>query len=121
MRSHTHTTNTYTTTHTHTNPHHTHTTPTPHTQVVFNCIDYGEYFDCAVSSLCVALGLSYVTASSYGHMAIAECYPLVENPQRGPCWVCNNTPARGDLVDKITPDKITQLSDLLFLPKVGLL
>ena len=52
-------------------------------QVVFNCIDYGEYFDCAVASLCVSLSLPYVSASSYGHSAIAECYPSLSLPSNG--------------------------------------
>lgn len=52
-------------------------------QVVFNCIDYGEYFDYAVMSLCTSLSLPYITASSYGHTAIAECYPALDIPQKG--------------------------------------
>ena len=52
-------------------------------QVVFNCIDYGEYFDCAVASLCVSLSLPYVSASSYGHSAVAECYPSLSLPSNG--------------------------------------
>lgn len=52
-------------------------------QVVFNCIDYGEYFDYAVMSLCTSLSLPYITASSFGHTAIAECYPPLAIPQKG--------------------------------------
>ena len=52
-------------------------------QVVFNCIDYGEYFDYAVMSLCTSLSLPYITASSYGHTAITECYPVPAVPQKG--------------------------------------
>ena len=52
-------------------------------QVVFNCIDYGEYFDYAVVALCTSLSLPYITGSSFGHTAIAECYPSLAVPQKG--------------------------------------
>jgi len=52
-------------------------------QVIFNCIDYGEYFDYAVVSLCTSLSLPYITASSYGHTSIVECYPPLAVPQNG--------------------------------------
>lgn len=51
--------------------------------VIFNAIDYGEYFDYAVTSLCVSLGCHYVTGSSYGHTAICENYPVVRDPGKG--------------------------------------
>ena len=56
----------------------------PHNvKVVFNGIDYGEYFDYALTSLCTSLSLPYISASSYGHTAIAECYPVIDCPKRG--------------------------------------
>ena len=51
--------------------------------VIFNAIDYGEYFDYAVTSLCVSLGCHYVSASSYGHTSISENYTAVRNPGSG--------------------------------------
>ncbi len=92
-----------------------------HPQVVFNCIDYGEYFDTAVMSLCVCLGVPYITASSYGHTAIAECYPPGDLPGSGPCWVCNNAPAKKDVIEAVTPDKVAQLETVEFLPQVHVL
>ena len=86
--------------------------------MVFNCIDYGEYFDYSVTSLCASLSLPYISASSYGHTAIAECYPAVDYPSRGPCWACNNPPAGVEILQKITPRDIMQLESLDFLPKV---
>lgn len=85
--------------------------------MVFNCIDYGEYFDYAVMSLCTSLSLPYVTASSYGHTAIAECYPALAVPQKGPCWACNNCPAEQEVLQKVTPDKIQTLKNISFLPR----
>ena len=69
-------------------------------------------------SLCVSLSLPYLTASSYGHSAIAECYPPVELPQRGPCWVCNNAPANKEVVERVTPDRVGELASVEFLPQV---
>lgn len=86
--------------------------------MVFNCIDYGEYFDYAVTSLCSSLGLPYVSASSYGHTAIAECYPVVPYPTKGHCWACHKQPADVQVLRKITPKEILQLDSLSFLPKV---
>lgn len=88
-------------------------------QVVFNCIDYGEYFDSIVMSLCVCLSLPYLTASSYGHTGIAECYPPVDPPGSGPCWVCNNAPSNKDIIQAITPDKVSHLDTINFLPQVS--
>ncbi len=85
---------------------------------MFNCIDYGEYFDTAVMSLCVCLGVPYITASSYGHTAIAECYAPVDLPGNGPCWVCNNAPAKKEVIEAVTPDKVAQLETVEFLPQV---
>jgi molybdopterin/thiamine biosynthesis adenylyltransferase len=42
--------------------------------VIFNAIDYGESFDIAVQSLCLALGIPYVSASSYAYTALAEYF-----------------------------------------------
>ena len=86
--------------------------------MVFNCIDYGEYFDHSVTSLCSSLSLPYVSASSYGHTAIAECYPAVDYPSRGPCWACNNPPAGIEILQRVTPRDILLLESLDFLPKV---
>ncbi|CAI8045258.1 hypothetical protein GBAR_LOCUS25050 [Geodia barretti] len=85
--------------------------------VVFNGIDVGEYFDYAVTSLCVALGVSYVAASSYGHTAVVDCYPPPLLPRDGPCWACNNSPRDRDILSQLTPTHITQISSLSFLPE----
>ncbi|CAI8045259.1 SUMO-activating enzyme subunit uba-2 [Geodia barretti] len=91
---------------------------TKRSNVVFNGIDVGEYFDYAVTSLCVALGVSYVAASSYGHTAVVDCYPPPLLPRDGPCWACNNSPRDRDILSQLTPTHITQISSLSFLPEV---
>jgi molybdopterin/thiamine biosynthesis adenylyltransferase len=85
--------------------------------VIFNGIDVGEYFDYAVSSLCAALCLPYLSASSYGHSAVVDCYPSPLWPGDGPCWACNNTPSDTHTLSQLTPQHITRLSSLSFLPK----
>ncbi len=39
--------------------------------------------DYAVTSLCVALGLPYVAASSYGHTAVVDSFPVTDYPRQG--------------------------------------
>ncbi len=39
--------------------------------------------DYAVTSLCVALGLPYVAASSYGHTAVVDSFPVTDYPRKG--------------------------------------
>ena len=46
--------------------------------VIVNGIDYGEYFDYAVTSLSVSLGCDYVSGSSYGHTVISETTQRLE-------------------------------------------
>eukprot|EP00731_Ephydatia_muelleri_P030286 Em0021g809a len=79
--------------------------------------NYGEYFDYAVCSLCAQLSLPYVAASSYGHTAIAECYPVLARPKQGPCWGCNNAPAKKDVLQKLIPSLILDYKEIEFLPK----
>jgi hypothetical protein len=85
--------------------------------VIFNAIDYGEYFDYAVTSLCASLGRHYVSASSYGHTSISENYVAVRNPALGPCWACNNEPPNRSLLTKLTPEVIQNYSQIDFLPR----
>ena len=89
-------------------------------QVIFNGIDVGEYFDYAVTSLCVSVGVAYVAASSYGHSAVVDCYPSPFLPRDGPCWACNNSPNDRDILAQLVPPHITLLSSLSFIPKVML-
>ena len=89
-------------------------------QVIFNGIDVGEYFDYAVTSLCVSVGVAYVAASSYGHSAVVDCYPSPFLPRDGPCWACNNSPNDRDILAQLVPPHITLLSSLAFIPKVML-
>ena len=50
--------------------------------VIVNAIDYGEYFDYAVTSLSVSLECDYVSGSSYGHTVISENYPAVRDDNK---------------------------------------
>ncbi|KAI6652275.1 hypothetical protein LOD99_7290 [Oopsacas minuta] len=86
--------------------------------VVFNCIDFGEYFDFAVSSLCKSLRIHYLTGSSYGHTAISESFPYSPIlPNGGVCWGCNNSPQNLGVLLQLAPSSIQSLSSIAFIPK----
>ena len=86
--------------------------------VVFNCIDFGEYFDFAVTSLCKSLRIHYLTGSSYGHTAISESFPYSTFlPNGGPCWGCNNAPNDLTVLLQLTPHTIQSLGSIAFIPK----
>lgn len=81
--------------------------------VVFNAIDHGMFFDYAVTALCCALRVPYVTGASYGHTAIAEAF----SGQPGdPCWACHNAPPHeAAVLAQLAPDKARVLFGCLFI------
>ena len=86
--------------------------------VVFNCIDFGEYFDFAVTSLCKSLRVHYLSGSSYGHTAISESFPYSSFlPNGGPCWACNNAPQDLTVLLQLAPHSIQSLESIAFIPK----
>ena len=86
--------------------------------VVFNCIDFGEYFDFAVTSLCKSLKIHYLSGSSYGHTAISESFPFSPIlPNGGACWGCNNAPQNLAVLLQLAPSSIQSLSSIAFIPK----
>ena len=86
--------------------------------VVFNCIDFGEYFDFAVASLCKSLKIHYLSGSSYGHTAISESFPYSPIlPNGGPCWGCNNSPQNLGVLFQLAPSTIQTLQSIAFIPK----
>ena len=86
--------------------------------VVFNCIDFGEYFDFAVTSLCKSLKVHYLSGSSYGHTAISESFPYSSFlPNGGPCWGCNNAPQDLTVLLRLAPHSIQSLGSIAFIPR----
>ena len=73
-----------------------------HSDVIFNCIDHGSYFDFAVMSLCVSLEIPYITGSSYSHNALVEFFP----GKGGPCWGCHNMPDDIAILHALVPSKV---------------
>lgn len=54
--------------------------------VVFNCIDYGDRFDLAVSSLCMALKIPLIMGGTFATMLTIDYI----SPNEPPCFVCLN-------------------------------
>ena len=55
--------------------------------VVFNCIDYGVFFDRAVGVSASKLCIPYISGSSYAYTAIVNHF---SGRREHPCWVCQN-------------------------------
>jgi molybdopterin/thiamine biosynthesis adenylyltransferase len=52
--------------------------------VVFNCIDYGDKYDIAVASLCMALNLPLIQGGTFSTMFTIDFV----NPKGRPCFLC---------------------------------
>ena len=73
---------------------------------VYNCIDYGEFFDAAVASLCLALKLPLVMGGTFSTSMTVDYFP----PAGRPCFVCaDDATATAPNTKKITPDQIVEL------------
>jgi molybdopterin/thiamine biosynthesis adenylyltransferase len=70
---------------------------------VFNCIDYGDKFDLAVSSLCIKLGKPLCMGGTFATSITVDYF----DAQR-PCYLCSDDTLLSDkeLIMKISPDKI---------------
>ena len=62
--------------------------------MIFNGIDYGEWFDVAAASLAVSLGIPYNQASSYGLGWSFDSFAAVRPGNGGsePCYLCDKNP-----------------------------
>lgn len=83
--------------------------------VVFNCIDYGDKYDIAVASLCMALKLPLIMGGTFATMLTIDFI----NPDGRACFLCLGDEAKKnkELVEQISPDKILGLESVSFLPK----
>jgi hypothetical protein len=53
--------------------------------VIFNLIDHGQYFDAAVSSLCIHFGIPMIFGGNY-----ARGLSVVYLHSEGPCFACTS-------------------------------
>lgn len=80
--------------------------------VIFNMIDYGDYFDLAAQSLAIKLKVPLVQGGAYSQCVNVEFFL----PGGKPCLCCSSD-LDPSVVSQITPDKILDLASLNFLPK----
>ena len=79
---------------------------------VYNCIDWGEQFDSAVCSLCLALKLPLVMGGTFATTATVDYFP----PEGRPCYLCTDDhSASYPTTPRITPEHILTLEDISFL------
>lgn len=82
---------------------------------IFNMIDYGDWFDAAMQSLCFKLGKPFVMGGTFALSMIVDYLA----PKGKPCYWCltDDVADNKELSAKIHPDLILTYSDLKFLPK----
>mmetsp|Transcript_2768 Transcript_2768/g.2501 ORF Transcript_2768/g.2501 Transcript_2768/m.2501 type:complete len:228 (+) Transcript_2768:99-782(+) len=81
--------------------------------VIFNMIDYGDYFDYAAQSLAIKLGIPLIQGGTF---AQSMCVEYVTGKGQ-PCLLCGSDNAREEIIDQIRPEIILELENLNFLPK----
>lgn len=71
-------------------------------QVVYNCIDYGDKFDAAVSSLCVKLKKPLIMGGTFATSMTVDYF----GPDAQPCYLCTDEPTvvgNREAMEKISP------------------
>lgn len=73
--------------------------------MVFNCIDYGDKFDVAVTSLCLKLKKPLIMGGTFATSLTVDYF----GAEGLPCFLCTNDEAarEKDVIEKISPEKIT--------------
>lgn len=70
---------------------------------VYNCIDWGDKFDLAVSSLCIALKIPLVMGGTFATSMTIDFFP----PTGAPCFLClDDTCQKYEGINSLTTDKI---------------
>lgn len=77
---------------------------------VFNCIDYGDYWDAAVQSLCLHYRIPMIIAGTFAQSLMAEIY------LGSPCYNCMTDGLKPEFLEQIKKDRITECETLTFLP-----
>lgn len=81
--------------------------------VIFNMIDYGDYFDLSAQSLALHLKVPLIMGGTFSSCLTIDLF----RPEGKPCLLCLNDGLDNEIVAKLTPDLITSYESLSFLPK----
>ena len=83
--------------------------------VVFNMIDVGEYWDLAISSLCMKKGKLTINGGTFCHQMSVEIFRPKSNDG---CSYCQGLGTIHDeIIQKLLPSKIESYTNLEFLPR----
>ena len=81
---------------------------------VYNCIDWGDTFDMAVSSLCLHFKLPLVMGGTFSTSMTVDFFPDCGRP----CYLCSECfKTAPEIAVKIGPGVISELKDISFLQK----
>ena len=84
--------------------------------VVFQCINYGDYYDAAVSSYCLRKKVPLFMGGTdplYGHLSSI----FFQEYDGKPCFCCAHDLSKKDLLLELHPNKVHEHLDLGFLPR----
>lgn len=81
--------------------------------LVFNLIDYGDYFDLAVQSLCLHLNLPMFQGGTFCNSLSVDFF----TSQGRPCLLCLTDGLSKEIVQQLHPKGIADYQSLAFLPK----
>ena len=71
--------------------------------VVFNCIDYGEYYDLAIASLCLKNKLPFIMGGTFATSLTVDFFA----PLGTPCYLCTDDVSRDEeVIKRILTSKI---------------
>ena len=85
--------------------------------VVFNMVDVGDYFDAAVGSLCMKLGLPLIQGGTFAQTYSVDYFPVPAKDTSWACLGCSNHMLEKEHVEKLLPSKILEVDTLTWLPK----
>eukprot|EP00008_Paramoeba_atlantica_P007698 CAMPEP_0201485694 /NCGR_PEP_ID=MMETSP0151_2-20130828/9794_1 /ASSEMBLY_ACC=CAM_ASM_000257 /TAXON_ID=200890 /ORGANISM="Paramoeba atlantica, Strain 621/1 / CCAP 1560/9" /LENGTH=271 /DNA_ID=CAMNT_0047869939 /DNA_START=136 /DNA_END=951 /DNA_ORIENTATION=+ len=87
--------------------------------VIFNMIDVGTYFDVAVQALALKVGAAFVFGGTFAETFTVDFYPDRKEGEEkiGPCMVCTSDVEDKGALAKLRPETILELPDLDWIPK----
>ena len=81
--------------------------------IIFNMIDVGDYFDYAVQSLALSLGIPFCQGGTFQYTLTIDFV----DKNGTPCIAClNDSYPDTEVTDKLTPTQIQTHTDISFLP-----
>ena len=80
--------------------------------VVFNMIDVGEYWDVAMQSLCMKKQKLMICGGTFCQQLNCDIF----RPGEG-CFVCSGAPQDAETLSKLMPSKIESYTNIEFIPR----